>query len=106
MLMGLLILHQVPAALGVIGIVAVVIAGIGAARSGDRRAAHVAADLARVVSLETCPTDSSTTRSPARPTCAAVGLTNLPVLGDVVGRGLVEIRYTGRRSGRSFAVTW
>ena len=33
---------------------------------------------------------------------AAVGLTNLPVLGDVVGRGLVEIRYTGRRSGRSF----
>lgn len=33
---------------------------------------------------------------------AAVGLTNLPVLGDVVSRGLVEIRYTGRRSGRSF----
>lgn len=33
---------------------------------------------------------------------AAVGLTNLPVLGDLVGRGLVEIRYTGRRSGRSF----
>lgn len=47
MLMGLLILHQVPAALGVIGIVAVVIAGIGAARSGDRHASHVAADLTR-----------------------------------------------------------
>jgi inner membrane transporter RhtA len=47
MLMGLLILHQVPAALGVVGIVAVVIAGVGAARSGDRHASHVAADLAR-----------------------------------------------------------
>ena len=47
MLMGLLILQQVPAALGVIGIVAVVIAGVGAERSGDRHASHVAADLAR-----------------------------------------------------------
>ena len=47
MLMGLLILHQVPAALGVVGIVTVVIAGVGAARSGDRHASHVAADLAR-----------------------------------------------------------
>ncbi len=47
MLMGWVILDQVPAALGVIGIVAVVIAGVGAARSGDRRASHVAADLAR-----------------------------------------------------------
>lgn len=47
MLVGLLILHQVPAALGVIGIVAVVIAGVGAARSGDRHASDVAADLAR-----------------------------------------------------------
>lgn len=33
---------------------------------------------------------------------AAVSLTHLPVLGDLVGRSLVEIRYTGRRSGRSF----
>lgn len=33
---------------------------------------------------------------------AAVGLTTVPVLGDVVGRSLVEIRYTGRKSGRSF----
>lgn len=47
MLMGLMILQQVPAALGVIGIVAVVIAGVGAARSGDRHASLVAADLAR-----------------------------------------------------------
>lgn len=48
MLMGWVILHQVPAALGVIGIVAVVIAGVGAARSGDRHPSHAAAaDLAR-----------------------------------------------------------
>lgn len=33
---------------------------------------------------------------------AAVNLIKLPVLGDLVGRGLVEIRYTGRKSGRSF----
>ena len=33
---------------------------------------------------------------------AAVGLTHLPVVGDLVGRSLVEIRYTGRKSGRSF----
>lgn len=32
----------------------------------------------------------------------AVALTNLPVLGGLVGRGLVEIRYTGRKSGRDF----
>jgi hypothetical protein len=32
----------------------------------------------------------------------AVGLTTVPVLGGVVGRNLVEIRYTGRKSGRSF----
>jgi len=33
---------------------------------------------------------------------AAAGLTNLPLIGDLVGRSLVEIRYTGRKSGRSF----
>ena len=33
---------------------------------------------------------------------AAVGLTTLPGVGDIVGRNLVEIRYTGRKSGRSF----
>jgi len=33
---------------------------------------------------------------------AAVGLTTVPVLGGIVGRSLVEIRYTGRKSGRSF----
>lgn len=32
----------------------------------------------------------------------AVGLTTVPVLGGVVGRNLVEIRYTGRKSGCSF----
>ena len=32
----------------------------------------------------------------------AVGLTTVPVLGGVIGRNLVEIRYTGRKSGRSF----
>lgn len=31
-----------------------------------------------------------------------VGMTSVPVLGRIVGRNLVEIRYTGRRSGRSF----
>jgi hypothetical protein len=31
----------------------------------------------------------------------AVALTTVPVLGKVVGRNLVEIRYTGRKSGRS-----
>ena len=33
---------------------------------------------------------------------AAVALINAPVLGRFVGRGLVVIRYTGRRSGRTF----
>ena len=33
---------------------------------------------------------------------AAVGLTTVPVLGGLVGRSLVEVRYTGRKSGRSF----
>lgn len=33
---------------------------------------------------------------------AAVGLTTVPVLSGIVGRSLVEIRYTGRKSGRSF----
>lgn len=33
---------------------------------------------------------------------AAVGLTTVPVLGGIVSRSLVEIRYTGRKSGRSF----
>ena len=33
---------------------------------------------------------------------AAVGLTTVPVVGGIVGRSLVEIRYTGRKSGRSF----
>jgi hypothetical protein len=32
----------------------------------------------------------------------AVGLINAPVLGRLVGRGLVMIRYVGRRSGRTF----
>ncbi|MDH6246670.1 hypothetical protein [Mycobacterium sp. OTB74] len=32
----------------------------------------------------------------------AVGLTTVPVLGEVVGRNLVEVRYTGCKSGRSF----
>ncbi len=47
MVMGWLILHQIPALLGVIGIAAVVIAGVGAARSGDRHQSHAAVDLAR-----------------------------------------------------------
>ncbi|BBZ53445.1 hypothetical protein [Mycolicibacterium phocaicum] len=33
---------------------------------------------------------------------AAVGLTTVPVVGGIVGRSLVEIRYTGRKSGRRF----
>ncbi|CAM5682893.1 hypothetical protein MAUB1S_00069 [Mycolicibacterium aubagnense] len=33
---------------------------------------------------------------------AAVGLTTVPVIGGIVGRSLVEIRYTGRKSGRSY----
>ncbi|MGB8406485.1 MAG: hypothetical protein WCE30_20715 [Mycobacterium sp.] len=32
----------------------------------------------------------------------AVGLTTVPFLGGLVGRSLVEIRYTGRKSGRSY----
>ncbi len=44
MLMGLLILHQVPALLGVVGIVAVVAAGIGAARIGGRSVTPVPAE--------------------------------------------------------------
>jgi hypothetical protein len=32
----------------------------------------------------------------------AVGLRNAPILGRLVGRGLVVIRYVGRRSGKTF----
>ncbi|MGJ6124428.1 hypothetical protein QN239_17835 [Mycolicibacterium sp. Y3] len=32
----------------------------------------------------------------------AVALTAVPAIGDLVGRSLVEIRYTGRKSGRIF----
>jgi len=32
----------------------------------------------------------------------AVGLMNVPVLGQLVRRGMVVIRYTGRKSGKSF----
>ncbi|MDQ2637112.1 MAG: nitroreductase family deazaflavin-dependent oxidoreductase [Actinomycetota bacterium] len=31
-----------------------------------------------------------------------VALLNAPLIGPVVGRGLVKIRYVGRRSGRTF----
>ncbi len=34
----------------------------------------------------------------------AVGLINAPVLGRIVGRGLVVIRYVGRRSGKTFEI--
>ena len=34
----------------------------------------------------------------------AVGLLNAPLLGAVVGRGLVVIRYVGRRSGKTFEI--
>ena len=33
-----------------------------------------------------------------------VGLINHPVIGRIVGRGLVVIRYVGRRSGRTFEI--
>ena len=33
-----------------------------------------------------------------------VGLINAPVIGRIVGRGLVVIRYVGRRSGRTFEI--
>lgn len=33
---------------------------------------------------------------------AAVGLSRLPVLDRLIGHGVVVIRYTGRRSGRTF----
>ncbi|TLH73305.1 EamA family transporter [Mycolicibacterium cosmeticum] len=44
MLMGLIILHQVPAPPAVLGIIAVVAAGVGAARSGARSAPPVPAE--------------------------------------------------------------
>jgi hypothetical protein len=34
----------------------------------------------------------------------AVGLLDAPVLGRIVGRGLVKIRYVGRRSGKTFEI--
>ena len=34
----------------------------------------------------------------------AVGLIHAPVLGRIVGRGLVVIRYVGRRSGKAFEI--
>ena len=33
-----------------------------------------------------------------------VGMINAPLLGNVVGRGLVVIRYVGRRSGQPFEI--
>jgi hypothetical protein len=33
-----------------------------------------------------------------------VGLINAPVIGGLVGRGLVVIRYVGRRSGKTFEI--
>ncbi|MEU1427448.1 hypothetical protein ABZ412_10275 [Nocardia sp. NPDC005746] len=33
-----------------------------------------------------------------------VALTKLPVIGPFVGRGLVVITYTGRRSGKTFSI--
>jgi hypothetical protein len=33
-----------------------------------------------------------------------VGLINAPLLGGIVGRGLVVIRYVGRRSGTTFEI--
>jgi hypothetical protein len=33
-----------------------------------------------------------------------VGLINAPVIGGLVGRGLVVIRYVGRRSGKMFEI--
>jgi hypothetical protein len=35
---------------------------------------------------------------------AAVFLINAPVIGRLVGRGLVVIRYVGRRSGKTFEI--
>jgi hypothetical protein len=32
----------------------------------------------------------------------AVGLINAPILGNLIGRGLVVVRYVGRRSGKTF----
>jgi hypothetical protein len=34
----------------------------------------------------------------------AVRLINAPVLGSLVGQGLVVVRYTGRRSGNTFEI--
>lgn len=45
MIVGLLVLHQVPGASGIAGICLVVIAGIGAARSGSRAAPPVPAEV-------------------------------------------------------------
>ncbi len=35
---------------------------------------------------------------------AAVSLINAPVIGRLIGRGLVVIRYVGRRSGKTFEI--
>jgi inner membrane transporter RhtA len=45
MIVGLLILHQVPGSAGVAGICLVVAAGIGAARAGARRAPPVPVEI-------------------------------------------------------------
>jgi inner membrane transporter RhtA len=45
MLVGLIILHQVPGAGGVVGICLVVAAGIGAARTGARSSPPVPAEV-------------------------------------------------------------
>jgi hypothetical protein len=34
----------------------------------------------------------------------AVGLIKAPILGNLIGRGLVVVRYVGRRSGKTFEI--
>ena len=102
MVVGFLVLHQVPGVPGLVGICLVVAAGIGAARSG-----------ARTPVPSTSP-DASTLRQMAAKRLSdnafvrvfnalAVKLMDVPVVGGLVRRGMVEIRYVGRKSGKTFS---
>ena len=59
MIVGLIVLHQVPGSVGVIGICLVVAAGIGAARSGARTPPPVPAEVNCVARLGAWQADSS-----------------------------------------------
>ena len=99
MIVGLIVLHQVPGPAGVVGICFVVAAGIGAARSGARTSpvpAEVGSPTLGVMArgIFDSPIVGFVNK-------LFVGLIDAPVVGPFVRRAMINIRYVGRRSGKT-----